>query len=274
MSTGGREGRLDDEGTREALLRVEDLTAGYGELIVLRKLSLDVRAGEIHCVSGRNGAGKSTLMHAIAGLLRPSAGTLSLGGEDITAQPAHRRPTLGIGYVPQGRRLFGALTVAENLDLAAGAVAGPPARGASGPRANRSGADGRGTGRRSAPARAAILARFPVLEERLGQRAETLSGGEQQMLATARALAVGPRLLLMDEPTEGLQPSMVATIRDTAASLAAEGVGVLLVEQRLDEVLDICSRVTFMENGTVRGSHAAEELRADATLSARYLGIA
>ena len=122
MSTGERE--FDDESAATALLRVEDLTAGYGELIVLRELSLDVRAGEIHCVSGRNGAGKSTLMHTIAGLVRPSVGTLALAGEDITGQPAHRRPALGIGYVPQGRRLFGALTVAENLDLSAA----PPSR--------------------------------------------------------------------------------------------------------------------------------------------------
>ena len=236
-----------------SLLAVEGLSAGYDELVVLRTLSLEVRAGEIHCLSGRNGAGKSTLMHAIAGLVRAREGRIVLGGEDITRQAAHRRPTLGIGYVPQGRRLFGALTVRENLDVAAGAVhAGAP---------------------RGRPTREAILARFPVLGERLGQRADTLSGGEQQMLATARALAIGPRLLLMDEPTEGLQPSMVATIRDTASALAAEGVGVLLVEQRLDEVLDICSRVTFMENGTVRGRYAAAEVRADATLVRHHLGV-
>ena len=236
-----------------SLLAVEGLSAGYDELVVLRALSLEVRAGEIHCLSGRNGAGKSTLMHAIAGLVTAREGRIVLDGENIARRAAHRRPTLGIGYVPQGRRLFGALTVRENLDVAAGAVHADVSRGR--------------------PTREAILARFPVLGERLGQRADTLSGGEQQMLATARALAIGPRLLLMDEPTEGLQPSMVATIRDTASALAAEGVGVLLVEQRLDEVLDICSRVTFMENGTVRGSYAAAEVRADAALVRHHLGV-
>jgi len=238
------------------LLAVEGLTAGHGEVVVLRDFSLAVEAGTVHCLTGRNGAGKSTLLHAIAGLVRPRAGRLLLAGADITTEPAHARPRLGIGYVPQGRRLFGALSVAENLDIAAGA---PGAE-----------ANGEGTAR---PIREEILARFPVLGERLAQRADTLSGGEQQMLATARALAVGPRLLLMDEPTEGLQPSMVQTIRETARALAASGVAVLLVEQRLDEVLDISDAVTFVEHGTARGTHTGAEVRADAGLIRRYLGL-
>ena len=234
-----------------SLLEIEGLSAGHGELIVLRDFSLAVEAGTVHCLSGRNGAGKSTLLHAIAGLVRASAGRLRLDGTDITAEPAHARPALGIGYVPQGRRLFGALSVAENLDVAAGSPAGERAR----------------------PSRRDVLSRFPVLEERLGQRADTLSGGEQQMLATARALAIAPRVLLMDEPTEGLQPSMVAAIRETATSLAAEGVAVVLVEQRLDEVLDISDAVTFVENGEARGTLSGEEVRADPALVRRYLGV-
>ena len=234
-----------------SLLEIEGLSAGHGELIVLRELSLAVEAGTVHCLSGRNGAGKSTLLHAIAGLVRASAGRLRLDGTDITAEPAHARPALGIGYVPQGRRLFGALSVAENLDVAAGSPAGERPR----------------------PSRREVLSRFPVLEERLGQRADTLSGGEQQMLATARALAIAPRVLLMDEPTEGLQPSMVAAIRETATSLAAEGVAVVLVEQRLDEVLDISDAVTFVENGEARGTLSGEEVRADPALVRRYLGV-
>ena len=236
-----------------SLLALEGIVAGHGELTVLRGLSLGVAAGEVHCLSGRNGAGKSTLLHLVAGLIAPRAGTIVLAGEDITARPAEDRPALGIGYVPQGRRLFGGLSVAENLDVAAGAV--------------------RAVSSRPLPGRDAVIARFPVLAERLGQRAATLSGGEQQMLATARALLSGPRVLLMDEPTEGLQPSMVQTIRETASALAADGVAVLLVEQRLDEVLDICARVTFMENGELRGTHAAGEVRADETLVRRYLGV-
>ena len=240
------------------LLSVETLTAGHGELVVLRTLSLAVEAGTVHCLTGRNGAGKSTLLHAIAGLVRPQAGRIRLDERDITDAPAHARPALGIGYVPQGRRLFGGLSVAENLDIASQAV--------------HDGAE-RPSGTPERPSREAVLARFPVLGERLAQRADTLSGGEQQMLATARALAIGPRLLLMDEPTEGLQPSMVAAIRDTAISLADDGVGVLLVEQRLDEVLDIADTVTFVENGEARGTHSGAEVRADPSLVRRYLGV-
>ena len=237
-------------------LSIENATVGHGEVIVLRDFSLAFAAGEVHCISGRNGAGKSTLLNAIAGLLPLRTGRLRLEGRDIGAEPAHARPALGIGYVPQGRRLFGALTVAENLDAAAHAVRGLA-----------DAAD------RHVPDRDALLARFPVLGERLAQRADTLSGGEQQMLATARALAIGPRVLLMDEPTEGLQPTMVGAIRDTARGLAADGVAVVLVEQRLDEVLDIVHHVTFVENGETRGTRTAAEVRADPALVRRLLGV-
>jgi len=255
-------------------LAVEDVTAGHGELIVLRGLSLAFEAGAVHCISGRNGAGKSTLLNAIAGLVPIRSGRLRLDDADITAAPAHARPALGIGYVPQGRRLFGALTVAENLDVAAHAVRDITATAANAAADATRGAAAGGAGdARVLPDRDALLARFPVLGERLAQRADTLSGGEQQMLATARALAIGPRVLLMDEPTEGLQPSMVATIRDTARSLAAEGVAVVLVEQRLDEVLDIVDVVTFLENGETRGTYAAAAVRADPAMVRRLLGV-
>ena len=239
-------------------LAVEDVVAGHGELIVLRGLSLAFEAGAVHCISGRNGAGKSTLMNAIAGLVPLRAGRLLLDGEDVGAAPAHARPALGVGYVPQGRRLFGGLSVAENLDVAAHAVRGVGRAGTAGQRI---------------PPRAELLERFPVLGARLAQRADTLSGGEQQMLATARALAIGPRVLLMDEPTEGLQPSMVGAIRETARALADAGVAVVLVEQRLDEVLDIADTVTFVENGEARATRAAADVRADPGLVRRLLGV-
>lgn len=231
------------------MLRVEDLRAGYGAAEVLHGVSLTVATGEILGLMGRNGAGKTTLLRAMMGLLPLMAGAVWLGDVRLDPLPAHRVPGQGIGYVPQGRRLFSGLSVAENLEI--GLMAG-------------------GGG---AALRAEVLDLFPRLRGRLRQRAETLSGGEQQMLAMARALCLAPRVLLLDEPTEGLQPSMIAAIRQVVADQRARGVAVLLVEQRLDAVLSVADRVAFLENGRLAEEMPAEALRADRTRANRFLGV-
>ncbi|WP_425051325.1 ABC transporter ATP-binding protein [Psychromarinibacter sp. S121] len=231
------------------MLELSDVSTGYGEAQVLRDVSLDVRAGEIHCLLGRNGAGKTTTMKAITGLLPLWGGTIHLDGAEIGALPAHRVGQTGVGYIPQGRRLFGELTVAQNLEI------------------------GLMTRRSSAAVRERALDLFPRLRERMGQRAQTLSGGEQQMLATARALCTEPKVLLLDEPTEGLQPSMIAAIRDVIVQLRSEGTAILLVEQRIDAVLAVADRVTFLENGHARETWAAADLRGNHAVIDRYLGV-
>ncbi|MCO8145588.1 ABC transporter ATP-binding protein [Rhodovulum tesquicola] len=231
------------------MLEVTGIDAGYGPVQVLRGLSLAVRPGEITCLLGRNGAGKTTTMKAIMGLLPLSAGRITLEGEDIGRLPAHEVPRRGIGYIPQGRRLFAELTVAQNLEI--------------------------GLMTRNSPRHvlARVLDLFPRLADRMGQRAETLSGGEQQMLATARALCLEPRVLLLDEPTEGLQPSMIEAIRQVVVRLKSEGVAILLVEQRLDAVLSAADRVVFVENGQSRETVDAADLRARPEVLKRYLGV-
>jgi len=231
------------------MLELREVVAGYGAVEVLHGLSLDAAAGEVTCVMGRNGAGKSTLLKAVMGLVAVRAGSVRLDGAPIHHLPAHRVPREGIGYVPQGRRLFGPLTVAENLEI------GLLAR------------------RRGRDVRDRVLGLFPRLGERLGQAAATLSGGEQQMLAIARALCLEPRVLLLDEPTEGLQPSMIALIRDTVGRLRAEGVVVVLVEQRVDAVLAVADRVAFVVQGRVAETVDARGLAADAPQFAAHVGV-
>lgn len=231
------------------MLAVDGISAGYGEALVLREVSLTVKKGEIVCLFGRNGAGKTTTLRAIMGLIRLAGGAVRLDGHDLSGLRPHEIPTHGIGYVPQGRRLFTEMTVAENLEI------GLMVRG-----------QGAGT-------RDRVLDLFPRLRERLTQRAETLSGGEQQMLATARALCLRPKVLLLDEPTEGLQPSMIEAIRSVIVRMRAEGTAVLLVEQRIDAVLSVADRVTFIENGRSRDTVPAESLRRDHAIVERYMGV-
>lgn len=231
------------------MLKVEGLHAGYGPVNILFDLALEARAGEILCLLGRNGAGKTTAMKAIMGLIPARAGRITLDGAGIDALPAHHAPRHRIGYVPQGRRLFAELTVAENIEI------GLMARGA-GPET-----------------RERALTLFPRLRERLDQRAETLSGGEQQMLAMARALCVEPRVLLLDEPTEGLQPSMIELIRDVTLKLRDQGVAIILVEQRLDAILALADRAAFIENGRNRETVSGDELRASPGLLEARLGV-
>ena len=231
------------------MLTLTGIDASYGNVQVLRGMALEVRAGEILCLLGRNGAGKTTTLKTIMGLVRAQAGAITLDGIDITALPAHEIPARGIGYVPQGRRLFAEMTVAENLEI------GLMTRG------------------RGKDVRERMLGLFPVLRDRLKQVSGTLSGGEQQMLAMARALCLEPRVLLLDEPTEGLQPSMIALIRDVVTDLRATGTAIILVEQRVEAVLSVADRVVFIENGTPREAVEAAVLRADPALVQRYVGI-
>src|SRR5690606_2900236 len=210
---------------------------------------LSVAPGEVLCVMGRNGAGKSTMLRAIMGQVRTTQGRITLDGTRIDGLPAHAVPRQGIGYVPQGRRLFGDLTVAENIEI------GLMTRG------------------RGARVRDTVLDLFPRLRERMDQVSRTLSGGEQQMLAIARALCLEPKVLLLDEPTEGLQPSMIALIRDTVVALKATGVATILVEQRVDAALSVGDRVAFMAGGQVAETVSVKGLHPGAAHFATYVGV-
>jgi len=231
------------------MLEMRSVSSGYDGARVLREVSLSLSAGEIVCILGRNGAGKTTMMKTIMGLIRADSGQILYHGTDLLDMPPHQIAGLGIGYIPQGRRLFSELTVAENLEI--GLMAG-----------------GKGNATRDK-----VLAMFPRLAERLHQRANTLSGGEQQMLATGRALCLEPQMLLLDEPTEGLQPSMIALIRDTVVALKETGVGILLVEQRVDAVLSIADKVMFLENGKSQDIMPASTLRENPDLLKKYIGV-
>lgn len=231
------------------LLELRNIDAAYGSAKILRGVSFEARPGEIHCLFGRNGAGKSTALKAIMGHVPVHAGSILLKGEEISHLPAWQIPALGIGYVPQGRRLFGELSVAENLEI--GLMARKSGRGALD----------------------AALDLFPRLRERFGQRADTLSGGEQQMLAIARALCIEPLVLLLDEPTEGLQPSMIELIRDVIARLRESGTALVLVEQRVEAVLPLADRITFLENGRSSETVTPDLLRDDPSMLERYLGV-
>jgi len=231
------------------MLELRDINVGYDQVQVLYDLSLTARPGEILCLLGRNGAGKTTTMKAIMGLLPLQSGTILLDGEDIGALPAHEVPRRRIAYVPQGRRLFSELTVAENIEI---------------------GLMVRDTGKDT---RDRVLDIFPRLRERLDQRAETLSGGEQQMLATARALCIEPQVLLLDEPTEGLQPSMIEQIRQVIIQMKSENVAIVLVEQRVDAILSLADRVAFIENGRNLEMLNADVLRRDPSILTRNLGV-
>lgn len=231
------------------MLEVKGVTAGYGPVTVLQGVDLSARAGEVTCIMGRNGVGKTTLMKTIMGLLPITSGSIQLAGVAIHGLPAHQVPRHGLAWVPQGRRLFGPMSVAENLDV------GGLARG------NR------------AEVREHVLTLFPRLRERLGQAANTLSGGEQQMLAIARALCLEPKVLLLDEPTEGLQPSMITLIREAIAKLRSEGVAIVLVEQKVEAVLTMADRVAFMAQGRVAEVVRRADLGSGARQFQDYVGV-
>ena len=235
------------------LLNVEGVVAGYSAADeVLKGVDLDLAAGEIVSVIGPNGAGKSTLLKTISGLLRPRQGVIRFDGREIGAASTDRIVAMGISHCPEGRRIFGSLTVAENLRL---------------------GAVSRSDGAAIAEDLAMVFELFPILKERAGQAGGTLSGGEQQMLAIARALMSRPRLLLLDEPSLGLAPMMVERIFATIAALKAQGLTMLLVEQNVHQALDVADRAYVVETGRITVEGDAATLRHDPKVEQSYLGV-
>jgi branched-chain amino acid transport system ATP-binding protein len=235
------------------LVRVDDVHTYYGKSHILHGVSLTVEPGEVVGLLGRNGVGKSTTLKTIMGLVRPSHGTVLFNGALITGLPPHRLARLGIGYVPEDRRIFRLLTVMENL---------------------RTGLDRDGvTEERRQKLLDKAFAYFPVLAERRTQAGGTLSGGEQQMLAIARAMMLEPKIILLDEPTEGLMPRMVSQIEQIIEVLKQEGVAILLVEQNVPLTLAASRRVYIMEKGTVRHHCAASEIDANHAVIKQYLGV-
>ena len=231
------------------MLKIDRISSRYAQVQVLNDVSLEVKDGEVLGLLGRNGAGKSTLLKSIMGLVEVNSGSISLDGTILSEQQAHQIPKNGIGYVPQGRRLFSELTVEENLKM------------------------GLLVRESSMDVLDWALSLFPVLKTRMKQKSGTLSGGEQQMVATARALCLQPKFLLMDEPSEGLMPSMIATIFKTIEKLKTEKVGVLLVEQKIEGTLSVSDRIVFMENGFIREEFDPMALTANPEPLARYVGV-
>jgi branched-chain amino acid transport system ATP-binding protein len=235
------------------MLALEDLHAQYGKSHVLHGVSLRVERGEVVGLLGRNGVGKSTTLKAVMGLVHASEGRVTFEGRDVTGMPPHRLARLGVAWVPEDRRVFRLLTVFENLRTGLDRGGVPPAR--------------------RAELLEKVYASFPVLAERRRQAGGTLSGGEQQMLASARAMMLEPKIILLDERTEGLMPRMVGQIRDIIRLLHREGVAILLVEQNVGLTLEVAARVYVMEKGTVRLHAPAAELRADPAALHPYLGV-
>jgi len=237
----------------EPLVAVEDLHTYFGKSHILHGVSLTVGKGEVVGLLGRNGVGKSTTLKSIMGLVRPAQGRVLLQGKSIAGLPSHKLARRGIGYVPEDRRIFRLLTVIENL---------------------RTGLDRSGvTEARKKALLDKVYAYFPVLAERRNQAGGTLSGGEQQMLAIARAMMLEPRIILLDEPTEGLMPRMVSQIRQIIEVLHREGVAILLVEQNVPLTLEASERVYIMEKGVIRHHSAAAALKVDDAAIHQYLGV-
>ena len=234
------------------LLEIRDLHVSYGNVEVLHGISLDVGEGEIVALLGSNGAGKTTTLRAVSGLVRPRSGAIVMAGQTLNALRAHQIVALGLGHVPEGRRMFGALTVEENLQLGGYLI------------------------RRDKTVMAQRTSRvyetFPRLGERRSQLAGTLSGGEQQMLAIARALMLRPRIVVLDEPSMGLAPKLVRAIFGMIADICNEGTSILLVEQNARQALRIAHRAYVLESGRIALAGAARDLAQDSRVRAAYLG--
>ena len=233
------------------MLEIKDLFVSYGMMEVLHGISLKVEDKELVSVIGPNGAGKSTLIKTVMGLVKPTSGQVLYNGQDITHVPAHKRAGLGIGYVPEGRRVFAKLTVEENLRMGAYELKDK---------------------KKIAENMEKVYEIFPRLGDRKDQLASTMSGGEQQMLAISRALMLSPRMLLIDEVSMGLMPIMVNTCFDVIKKLNEQGITILVVEQNANKALKVADRGYVLETGNIVLSDTAENLRRDDTVQKAYLG--
>jgi branched-chain amino acid transport system ATP-binding protein len=230
------------------LLSIESLRAGYGEAVVLPRMTLHLPEGQVLALLGRNGTGKTTLINSIVGVTRRFSGTITLGGQDITALRPDQRARAGIGWVPQERNIFRSLTVEENMT----AVAQP----------------GPWTVER-------VYQMFPRLKERRGNFGNQLSGGEQQMLAVGRALTLNPKVLLLDEPTEGLAPIIVEELLRALGTITrAGGICAIIVEQHAQKILGLADRAVILERGGIVHDASSQDLRADPAILEKYLGVA
>lgn len=234
-----------------AMLEVKDLQVYYGVIQALKGISFHVNQGEVIALIGANGAGKTTTLQTLTGILSPKSGSIVFEGKDLTRTPAHKIVEMGMAHVPEGRRVFADMSVYENLLL---------------------GAYTRKDKAEIAESLASVYKRFPRLEERKGQRAGTLSGGEQQMLAMGRALMSRPRIILMDEPSMGLSPLLVKEIFAIIQEVNKQGITILLVEQNAKMALAISDRAYVLETGTITLSGDAQELLNDTRVKKAYLG--
>jgi urea ABC transporter ATP-binding protein UrtE len=232
------------------MLEIHNLHAGYGRLAILNDINMTVQDGEIVGILGRNGMGKSTLLRTVIGLVQAGRGSIHFNGTDVSHLSAHARSRLGMGYVPQGRMIFPRLSVRENVQVAAFAAGQPDSRVEE------------------------LLRTFPFLHERAAEIASSLSGGQQQLLAIARALAADPRLLLLDEPSEGIQPSLVTEILERVRMINRKlGVSVLLVEQNLEFAVEAATRVYIIDRGEIAAEMPSNALRSNERLQHELLGI-
>jgi len=234
------------------MLNVSGVSAGYGGVPALADVSLNIEQGEIVAIVGSNGTGKSTLARVISGLVKPTSGTVTFGGQSIEKMPPHEIVKLGLVHVPEGRHVFGKLTVAENLMLGAYTLS------------------------KEADTRARmefVCSLFPLLEERKNQKAGSLSGGQQQMLALGRGLMANPRLLILDEPSLGLMPKLVEELFESRRNVSSEGIPILLIEQRVLEALELCNRGYVIQNGRIVLEGPGCELIESDMVRKAYLGM-
>ncbi len=234
------------------MLKLKDVTAGYGSTTILHNVSLEVKEGEIVTIVGGNGAGKSTTLRTISSLINPMSGSIEFEGEDITRTPAHHVVEKGITMVPEARQLFPEMTALENLQM---------------------GAFTKQARARYKEKLDEVLGLFPRVAERLGQQAQSLSGGEQQMVAIARGMMACPKLMLFDEPSLGLAPIVVTQVFDVVKQIAASGTTVLIVEQNVFQTLKVADRGYVIENGEIVMGGPAEELIGNDHIRKAYLGI-
>jgi branched-chain amino acid transport system ATP-binding protein len=234
------------------MLEIKDIVTGYGDMKVLDGISLSVGEGETVALVGSNGAGKTTLLRAISGLIPVWSGSIVFNGQEVTKTPAHELPSLGIAHIPQGRGVLGQLTVTDNLILGAYIPSAKPRR---------------------EETLKKVLKLFPILEEKKNQLGGSLSGGQQQMLAIARALMSHPKLLILDEPSLGLAPIVVDSVFEIIKNISAEGVSILVIEQNLVQALGVSSRGYVLETGRVALQGSSAELLRNDAVRAAYLGL-